>query len=459
MKTPASDSTELGKDAMKRLSARLKILRKPMTLIILCVISVMSHAVAPQEEQMDRSGDLAYRPIFRVDLAGISVANNLFGRDRQRRGEHATSWYESVVNFGGAGFWDLDHSAVWAEVSVLGISSGGYDASISNPDSKYVNRLELHEAVVGWQSGNMFDMGYNAVNLAIGRQNYRVGRSFLIAKGGSDGGKRGALWIGPHSSWYNSATADIDFNKNASLNVFYLSRDDLPYSNTHLAGINTDLKFGDNWLFGAIIVDVFASDDKDRRNTFDASVRATYNADNNPGWGMDTQYVWQHRGALNLQKNAWFTEGSWNFGGPFTPRLSYRYASFDNDYDPLFYSSTTWGTWYQGEYLGQYILTNTNLASHQAKLVVAPAKEWTLSVLYYYFLANTANGGQFTDSFEPVTDPAFVQEYNLIADWRPTDTMKLSFVGAITAPMQGATQWTGGSKTVEYFLLIFSYDF
>ena len=50
---------------------------------------------------------------------------------------------------------------------------------------------------------------------------------------------------------------------------------------------------------------------------------------------------------------------------PSTPNFSYRYAFFSGgetssgkseNFDPLFYSGPNWGTWTQGEIVGEWVL-------------------------------------------------------------------------------------------------------
>ena len=62
---------------------------------------------------------------------------------------------------------------------------------------------------------------------------------------------------------------------------------------------------------------------------------------------------------------------------PWKPRVSYRFAGFSGDrrgkgtdkaFDPLFYGQSDWGTWFQGEILGNYIAANSNLLSWLLRL-------------------------------------------------------------------------------------------
>jgi hypothetical protein len=63
------------------------------------------------------------------------------------------------------------------------------------------------------------------------------------------------------------------------------------------------------------------------------------------------------------------------------PRLFYRYAFFEGDklgtakseaFDPLFGGFHDWGTWWQGEIAGNYLLSNSNLISHELRVHLTP---------------------------------------------------------------------------------------
>ncbi len=64
---------------------------------------------------------------------------------------------------------------------------------------------------------------------------------------------------------------------------------------------------------------------------------------------------------------------------PWTPTLSYRYAQFSGGdthaFDSLFTGLPDWGYWFQGELLGEFVLSNSNLKSHQVRLTVKPT-DW-----------------------------------------------------------------------------------
>ncbi len=64
------------------------------------------------------------------------------------------------------------------------------------------------------------------------------------------------------------------------------------------------------------------------------------------------------------------------------PSFAYRYAYFSGDdpdtenkneaFDPLAYGGSDWGTWFQGEIIGHYVLLNTNLKTHLVRFDLHP---------------------------------------------------------------------------------------
>jgi hypothetical protein len=92
--------------------------------------------------------------------------------------------------------------------------------------------------------------------------------------------------------------------------------------------------------------------------------------------------------------------------------LSYRYAYFSGndpdsskseDFDPLFYGlyesdpggeneQVEWGTWIQGEIIGEFVLLNSNLKTHTVRLRAYPLDELWFNLIYYRFLLDRPEG-------------------------------------------------------------------
>ena len=136
------------------------------------------------------------------------------------------------------------------------------------------------------------------------------------------------------------------------------------------------------------------------------TIQITANAD-----GSDTGDL------LDIDASAWYAELAMRLERllPGAPSLRYRYGRFSGDddpadttsrgYDPFFYGPTPnrgapYGTWYQGEIVGEYLLFNTNLRAHMLHLNFwlepgSRGKELSLGLIYYHFLLDAKQSKSF----------------------------------------------------------------
>jgi len=116
----------------------------------------------------------------------------------------------------------------------------------------------------------------------------------------------------------------------------------------------------------------------------DLTYKASYvRESNSKSSGLSEAYGWYATPAYQLSSLPW------------TPQLSYRYASFTGGgtraFDPLFTGTSDWGSWAQGELLGEYVLSNSNLNSNQVRLLLKPNETVTTNLIYYKFQLNNRN--------------------------------------------------------------------
>jgi len=112
-----------------------------------------------------------------------------------------------------------------------------------------------------------------------------------------------------------------------------------------------------------------------------------------------------------------------------------------------------WGTWFQGEIIGEYVLANSNLFSYLVGLSTKPVKTLDMHLFYYHFdihqpesLANNVTAHNFAD------------EVDLILDWQILDSLSLSAVLAVAIPGEAARQFTGGGQTWFHSMLYVSWE-
>ena len=155
-----------------------------------------------------------------------------------------------------------------------------------------------------------------------------------------------------------------------------------------------------------------------------------------------------------------FTHFAWK------PKVFYRYASFsgggpngNKEFDPLFYGSSDWGAWYQGEILGNWIATNSNLNSHQLRLEVYPSEHLTIDLILYKFLlySREQSLGQQAGASRNQQRPRRRSRSNNRV--RPDRMVAGSGHHLAAIPNQAATQITGGTQTWVQSMLTTSFTF
>ena len=112
-----------------------------------------------------------------------------------------------------------------------------------------------------------------------------------------------------------------------------------------------------------------------------------------------------------------------------------------------------WGTWFQGEIIGEYVLSNSNLFSYLVSVSSKPTKSLEMHLFYYHFTID-----QPESLADNVTASHFADEIDLILDWQVLDSLSLSAVLAVAIPGEAARQFTGGNQTWVHSMLYASWD-
>ena len=260
--------------------------------------------------------------------------------------------------------------------------------------------------------------------------------------------------------------------KDLAVDMIYLEADDQdssddPDNNTKVGGITLDYALGDFGAIGGGYYSVSSeAKPRDGMDIIDARFSITPFRKFMPDSVLATltfagEYVNQDNGDA-LDAAGWYLSGQYAWKEAiWAPSLTYRYAAFDggadsdgqsNNYDPLFYGFHGWGYWYQGEVLGEYVLSNSNLNSSMVRLSADPAASIHVNLFYYDFELDDAQafGVKNTD---------FADEWNLTIDWTARDFLLFSLVGAYVKPDDGARQFTDGDDDWYYFMLYTSFSF
>jgi hypothetical protein len=429
---------------------------------------------------------------IKADLAYFSQSNSWFGEAKANLGESSDDWWESVVRPGIEGSYFFDQAGeIYGRFDAVQASTQNTDAAASNNGQGNNSKIRVEESYLGWRSGNLFNsLDKDFLDISFGRQQYIAGNGFLFYTQSSNGDRRGGFWLGERHAAEYMGIVRLRQGSFAA-DAVYFKADDAPDTDTKLGGATLDYTFykttykmepiprdqsqrGPRIGIGQIHFDrikekvagigggaYYVDSDLDTR---DQMMVYNIRADIQPfaafdvlpalkGFHLEGEYVYQDTDDNDIGNGSgWYVQPSYQFDIPWKPSLTYRYASFDDDYDPLFYGFYDWGYWFQGEILGNYVLTNSNLNSHLVKLNVKPVDSLSINLFYYNFRLDDA------DSFG-VDDKEYADEIDFIVDYTYNDHLSFSAVGAWATPDDAAKQSTGGNDDWYYGMLYTSISF
>lgn len=346
---------------------------------------------------------------------------------------------------------------VFGGVSAVGaMTRGDSDAggfTHDNPES-----VGLETAFVGWKSADLFPtLGKDAVTLSGGRQNFMIDNGFLIGDGHADQGKDAAAWIGPRTAFKNTLIAQLDTGK-IHADVFDLTASaDLEYAdykeNLRLRGGNFEWRDSLGTL-GATYYHTLDADNaaRDGVDVYDVRAKGTpFTA--LPQISLAGEYVWQKGGDADKSAHGWYAQASYAFTDvPWTPTLTYRRTQYSDDYDPMTYGyGGEYGTWYQGEIVGEYMLFNSNVNIDLLKLALQPRENIDFGVMGYRFRLDKAPEG--------VSSRDFANELDVYVNWTVTPSLTVSAVYGIALPGDAAKQIYGDNNRSNLFETVVTWSF
>ena len=299
-----------------------------------------------------------------------------------------------------------------------------------------------------------------------GKQDVQIGDGWLFWDGDFDTAGDAAYWLAPRTAFDWAGTAELS-NGAFGVKPFFVEGD---VDNDHARVAGVDLSVEQDWgQLGALYANVLDSDDRVflRDGMEMVSLRALgIGVPGVDGLSLSGEYTRQfgESGGTEFDGEGFYAQADYSFAGLSWPlTLTYRYARFSGDgdvtdadvdgFDPLFYGfSGGWGTWYQGEIVGEYLLFNSNQRNHMVKLALTPTKALDVGVIYYRFSLDEKN--YFGT---PVTDRGFADEINVYANWTVTDNVYVYGVAGVALPRAGAKQAFGDDENIwllEAYLLV-----
>jgi alginate export protein len=429
----------------------------------------------PAQEEKERSNGLP-SPIkwtfnFDAGWGSFGFANSLYNNPKEPGVDENLSdqWFEGYVKPALSGQYTLasTESELYGKVSAVGERTYG---SVPTAFGEDVSSFGPEDLYFGWRSGKALTIGENAVDLSVGRNQYRLGHGMLLYDGAAEGGSRGGYWTNARKAFEFAAIARFRPTGPHAVEMFYLDKDELPEHDTgsSLWGLNYEYTLGKNkeTTLGATYMKWFADPaqkpERDGLNVFNIRVY-TSPVPRSPELSFEFEYASERNGDL-IDSNAWTLQGSYELKDvAWKPKLSYRYAFFQGDdqatpanenFDPLFGGFYDWGTWWQGEIAGEYFLSNSNLKSQLIRAHFTPSEAVTGGLLFFNFTLDhpQALGPQ-------VTSTQVAHELDAYADWKLNDNFTLSFVGAYGDPGKAVQQFSGRTKNFAYGMAYVGYNF
>jgi hypothetical protein len=406
---------------------------------------------------------------FNLDAGFGSFAffNSLYTNPHDEpSGDLSDNWQEGYVKPALSGVFRLSGgSTIAGRASAVGERTYGGAPALVGEDFSSFGPDDLW---IAWRSGTALPrLGDDGVSLTVGRAPYQLGHGFLVYDGTGEGGSRGGYWSNARKAFQFAAIGRVKTGMHVA-ETFYLDKDELPEVETgsRLWGVNYELHATESSTFGVTYLKAFAHRDvdpgRDGLNVF--NLRAfTTPIPRLEQWSLEFEYAGEHNGDAR-SSHAWSLQNAYAFASvPWTPKLSYRYASFEGDdpgtaadeaFDPLFLGFSDWGTWWQGEIAGEYFLSNSNLISHQVRVHATPTPRLGCGLIVYRFLADQPA------SYVPgLTARNIGVEVNAYADWAINDNFTLSLVGGGADPGEVVRQVSGRTTNFVLGTLYLAYKY
>jgi hypothetical protein len=420
-----------------------------------------------------RLGALSLRPTLNGQLVGFAEGNPGFGGHwAVGPVNDADKWFETSNEVGlNASYNAGTYGTFNARVSgVFSLTGGGVDGAASNGSQINNHRYSLESGYLSWRSGDLFpSLGFDALEIGAGNQNYQVFDGLLLWDGGLDGGNRGASWLTPRKAFRQTGIVRLNLAE-VVLEGFALKFNDDPDTQTRLAGGRIEYVKND-WLMkhmklGFMYFNIFNSQtaSRDGLNVYYGYHEATP-LRSLPDLAYTASIVYEDNSKVAGLSSAvgWYLAPSYQFSSlPWRPQLFYRYASFSGGgtrgFDPLFTGLTDWGTWFQGEILGEFVISNSNLNSNQVRLKLEPSDVLTVNLIYYgFWLYNKSQAFGVTPS--TVSSSSLADEVDVILDVSLANWWSMTATFAVAVPNQGFREAVDGSETWISSMLYTNFNF
>jgi hypothetical protein len=375
-------------------------------------------------------------------------------------------WREGYIKYGlsGSHAYAPSGASVYGGLNLISSATWG-DGDAGGFTSGDERETDLEDAYLGWRSGNLIPaLGQDGLDLSFGRQQFAIGDGFLINGDalnfgdalGDDLNRGGAYWLAARKAFDRTAIARIAGSDGLRADLFWLESDNRAQAETELAGINAEYVMPEGTLGLAYIEGLDVNEDygyshRDGQQTLSLRYQGNAGVEN---LFLSGEFVTQDQGDNTVaDADAWYVEAGWTFADlPWSPSVNYRYASFDEGFDPLFFGfNRGYGTWFQGEVAANYAGPFNSAADvHHIGIKASPTEMLSIGALFF----------DFSDAANPFTGDAGGvngQEIDLYAEWVVMPNLIVSpligFYSPDKSAANGGTQ-VGSDDTNVYAQMI-----
>lgn len=377
-------------------------------------------------------------------IFGLFSSEESYAQLRSESGD--VSWQEAYVKYGLNGQVPLnDQLTLFGAANLL--SSGTFGEGDAGGFTTGNERdTALEDGYLGVRGDNF--------EFSAGRQNLTLGDGFLINGDALNFGegfdaipgapkidRGGAYWLAARKAFDKTAMLKLGGDSGWRSDLFWLASDNAAQSSMELAGLNVE-HVGEKGTFGLMYLEGLDVDDqeaaffghthRDGQQTLSLRYQGNAGVEN---LFLSGEFVTQDQGDNTRRDgDGWYLEAGWTYSDvAWSPSISYRYSSFDEGFDPLFFGfNRGYGTWFQGEVAANYAGPfNSDTDVHHFALKATPMENLSIGALFFDFNGNRS-------------DALDGQELDLYAEWVVNDNLIISPLVGFYNPKNSAA--TGGTQ-------------
>jgi hypothetical protein len=403
-------------------------------------------------------------------LKGNPLANNPAGKGY-------TGWVEGWASAGLYGITTLSaRQSMYMYGGLSYIVSGSVGREIFTDQSRFYGGFD--DAFVGFLGTKAYKKGHRLTyNVSAGRQQFSIGKGFIIRNTASNGDERAALQLNPRWAADFLGLFSVKFD-NFLLQAFQIDPDELPVvdSKTIIRGINAELGDKTSNLIGVSVLHVPKSQSNyytpagevlGRQGLWLYNLRFYGNKPPGvPGPLYRAEIAYERNSNFLMGAFAGYGEIGWDFTkSRGTPVLTYRFAYFSGD-DPATQKYERWDPLLTGGNGEEWILganhfkivQNSNLIVNKLQASYQVTKKFQLVPQFLYMVAAQHNniGGNPALSYMP--KKAFGYEANV--SWKYFLSRRWYFHGhfACTVPGAGVKEILTDTRAWFSTMLFFRYS-